>query len=125
MNRKIEGLILEGLGYKEMPEYLTISPEGELVEFGLKLSEKEKKTLTIIDDTWEDFFGVEGSIYMVDEIDGIEEFDSLRAAREYVTETEPAIINYSVFYRAPAGLHLSTEIAAKGQLLAYGYNIMN
>ena len=125
MNRKIEGLILEGLGYKEMPEYLTISPEGELVEFGLKLSEKEKKTLTIIDDTWEDFFGVEGSVYMIDEIDGIEEFDSLRAAREYVTETEQAIINYSVFYIAPAGLYIPTEIAAKGKLLAYGYNIMN
>ena len=95
--RKIEGLILEGLGYKEMPEYLTISPEGELVEFGLKLSKKEKKTLTIIDDSWESFFGIEGSVYMVPEIDGIEEFDSLRVAREYVTETEPAIINYSVF----------------------------
>jgi hypothetical protein len=123
--RKIEGVILESLGYKEMPEYLTVSPEGELVEFGLKLSEKEKKTLTIIDDSWESFFGIEGSVYMVYETDGIEEFDSLRTAREYVTETEPAIINYSVFYRAPAGLYISTEIAAKGQLLAYGYNIMN
>ena len=125
MNRKIEGLILEGLGYKEMPEYLTISPEGELVEFGLKLSEKEKKTLTVIDDSWESFFGIEGNIYMVDETDSIEEFDSLMAAREYVAETEPAIINYSVFYRAPAGLYISTEIAAKGQLLCYGYDIMN
>ena len=45
--RKIEGLVLEGLGYKEMPEYLTITPEGELVEFGLELSEKEKKTLMV------------------------------------------------------------------------------
>lgn len=41
--RKIEGLVLEGLGYKEMPEYLTVSPDGEIIEFGLKLSEKEKK----------------------------------------------------------------------------------
>ena len=44
--RKIEGLILEGIGYKEMPEYVTVSPEGELVEFGLELSEKEIKMLT-------------------------------------------------------------------------------
>ena len=47
--RKIEGLVLEGLGYKEMPEYVTVSPEGELVEFGLKMSEKEIKMLTVID----------------------------------------------------------------------------
>ena len=62
-------------------------------------------------------------IYMIDEVENIQEFDSVEDAREYVTET--AIINHSVFYRAPAGLYLSTEIAAKGQLLAYGYNIMN
>ena len=41
--KKIEGLILETLGYKEMPEYLTVSHDGEIIEFGLKLSEKEKK----------------------------------------------------------------------------------
>jgi hypothetical protein len=71
--RKIEGLILESLGYKEMPEYLTVSPEGELVEFGLRMSEKEKKTLMIIDDSWEDYFGIEGNVYMVSEIDDISE----------------------------------------------------
>ena len=64
-------------------------------------------------------------IYMIDEVENVQEFDSLEDAREYATETEPAIINYSVFYRAPAGLYISTEIAAKGKLLAYGYNIMN
>ena len=123
--RKIEGLILEGLGYKEMPEYLTITPEGELVEFGLKLSEKEIKMLTLIDDSLETFLGIEGSVYMVDEIDNIKEFDSLREAREFVNETDPKIVNYAAFYRAPANLHISTEIATKGQLLAYGYKILN
>ena len=123
--RKIEGLILESLGYKEMPEYLTVSPEGELVEFGLRMSEKEKKTLMIIDDSWEDYFGIEGSVYMVNEIDDIKEFGSLRAAREFVNETDPTIINYAVFYRAPAGLYLSTKIAAEGQLLGYGYRFLN
>ena len=123
--RKIEGLVLEGLGYKEMPEYVTVSPEGELVEFGLELSEKEIKMLTIIDESWESFFGIEGSIYMVNEIDDIKEFDSLRAAREYVNEAEPVIVNYATFYRAPANLHISTEIAAEGQLLGYGYQILD
>ena len=64
-------------------------------------------------------------IYMIDEVENVQEFDSLEDAKEFVRKTEPAIINYSVFYRAPAGLYISTEIAAKGQLLAYGYNIMN
>ena len=123
--RKIEGVFLESLGYKEMPEYLTVSPEGELVEFGLKMSEKEKKTLTIIDDSWESFFGIEGSVYMVSEIDDIKEFGSLRAAREFVNEADPTIINYAAFYRAPAGLYLSTKIAAEGQLLAYGYRFLD
>ena len=63
--------------------------------------------------------------YMIDEVENVQEFDSLEDAKEFVRKTEPAIINYSVFYRAPAGLYISTEIAAKGQLLAYGYNIMN
>ena len=62
---------------------------------------------------------------MVNEIDDIKEFGSLRAAREFVNETDPTIINYAVFYRAPAGLYLSTKIAAEGQLLAYGYQILN
>ena len=63
--------------------------------------------------------------YMIDEVENVQEFDSLEDAKEFVRKTEPTIINYSVFYRAPAGLYISTEIAAKGQLLAYGYNIMN
>ena len=62
---------------------------------------------------------------MIDEMDNVKEFNSLEDAKEFVKAEEPAIINYSVFYRAPAGLYISTEIAAKGQLLAYGYNIMN
>ena len=123
--RKIEGLVLEGLGYKEMPEYVTVSPEGELVEFGLELSEKEIKMLTVIDDSWESFFSIEGSVYMVNEIDDIKEFNSLREAREFVNEERPEIINYAAFYRAPAGLYLPTKIAAEGQLLAYGYQILN
>ena len=108
-----------------MPEYLTITPEGELVEFGLRLSEKEKKALMVIDDSWESFFGIEGNIYMINEIDDIREFDSLREAREFVNEERPEIINYAAFYRAPAGLYLQTKIAAEGQLLAYGYQILN
>ena len=123
--RKIEGLVLEGLGYKEMPEYVTVSPEGELVEFGLELSDKEIKMLTIIDESWESFFGIEGSIYMVNEIDDIREFDSLRAAREYVNEERLEVVNYAAFYRAPAGLFVTTRIADEGQLLAYGYQILN
>ena len=123
--RKIEGLVLEGLGYKEMPEYVTVSPEGELVEFGLELSEKEIKMLTVIDDSWESFFSIEGSVYMVNEIDDIKEFGSLRAAREFVNEERPEIINYATFYRAPANLHISTEIAAEGKLLGYGYQILD
>ena len=123
--RKIEGLILETLGYKEMPEYLTITPEGEIIEFGLKMSEKEKKVLTIIDDSWENFFGIEGSVYMISETDDIKEFGSLRAAREFVNEERPEIINYAAFYRAPAGLYLSTKIAVEGQLLGYGYRFLD
>ena len=123
--RKIEGVILESLGYKEMPECLTVSPDGEIIEFGLKMSEKEKKVLTIIDDSWESFFGIEGSVYMVSEIDDIKEFNSLREAREYVNEADQTIINHAVFYRAPAGLYITTKIATEGQLLAYGYKIMD
>ena len=123
--RKIEGLVLEGLGYKEMPEYVTVSPEGELVEFGLELSEKEIKMLTVIDDSWEDYFGIKGSLYMIDQVENVKEFDSLREAREFVNEADPTIINYATFYRAPANLHISTEIAVEGQLLGYGYQILN
>lgn len=123
--RKIEGLILEGIGYKEMPEYLTVSPDGEIVEFNLKLSEKEKKVLTIIDDSWESFFGIEGSVYMIDQVENVKEFNSLREAREYVNEERPEIVNYAAFYRAPAGLYLSTKIATEGQFLAYGYRILD
>ena len=64
-------------------------------------------------------------IYMIDEVDNITEFDTIEDAREFVKKEDPTIVNYSVFYRAPAGLYISTEIAAKGKLLAYGYNIMN
>ena len=64
-------------------------------------------------------------IYMVYEVENIREFDSLEAAKEFVKTEEPVAVNYATFYRAPAGLYISTEIAAKGQLLAYGYNIMN
>ena len=123
--RKIEGLILETLGYKEMPEYLTITPEGEIIEFGLKMSEKEIKMLTVIDDSWEDYFGIEGSVYMISETDDIKEFNSLREAREFVNEADPTIINYAVFYRAHAGLYLPTKIAAEGQLLGYGYRFLD
>ena len=123
--KRIEGLVLEGLGYKEMPEYLTITPDGEIIEFGLKLSEKDIKALTIIDDSLESFFGIKGSIYMIDEVDGITEFGSLRAAREFVNEERPEVVNYATFYRAPANLHISTEIAAEGQLLGYGYQILD
>ena len=62
---------------------------------------------------------------MIDVIDNIIEFDTLEAAREYVTETEPTIVNYATFYRASANLYVTTRIAAEGQLLGYGYDIMN
>ena len=64
-------------------------------------------------------------IYMVDEMDNVTEFDSLEDAKEFVRKTEPVIVNYATFYRAPADLYVTTKIAAEGQLLAYGYNIMN
>ena len=64
-------------------------------------------------------------IYMVDEAENIREFDTIEAAKEFVKTEEPAIVNYATFYRAPAGLYITTEIAAKGQLLGYGYDIMN
>ena len=68
---------------------------------------------------------IEGSIYMIDEVENVKEFNSLRAAREFVNEADPTIINYAVFYRAPAGLYLSTKIAAEGSLLGYGYQILD
>ena len=64
-------------------------------------------------------------IYMIDEVENVKEFNSLREAREFVNEERPEIINYAAFYRAPAGLYLSTKIATEGQLLAYGYKILN
>ena len=64
-------------------------------------------------------------IYMIDEVDNITEFETIEDAKRFAKTEDPKIANYAAFYRAPAGLYISTEIAAKGQLLAYGYNIMN
>ena len=64
-------------------------------------------------------------IYMIDEVENVQEFDSLEAAKEFVKTEEPRVVNYATFYRAPANLYVTTRIAAEGQLLAYGYNIMN
>lgn len=64
-------------------------------------------------------------IYMIDEAENVQEFDSLEAAKEFVKTEEPRVVNYATFYRAPANLYVTTRIAAEGQLLAYGYNIMN
>ena len=64
-------------------------------------------------------------IYMVDEMDNVKEFNSLEAAKEFVKTEEPVIVNYAVFYRAPAGLYLSTKIATEGSLLGYGYQILD
>ena len=64
-------------------------------------------------------------IYMVDEMDNVKEFDNLEAAKEFVKKEEPVIVNYATFYRAPADLYVTTKIAAEGQLLAYGYQILN
>ena len=40
-----------------------------------------------------------------------------------VRKIEPVIVNYATFYRAPAGLFVTTRIAVEGQLLGYGYDI--
>lgn len=64
-------------------------------------------------------------IYMIDEVENVQEFDSLEDAKEFVRKTEPVIVNYATFYRAPTDLYVTTRIAAEGQLLAYGYDIMN
>lgn len=64
-------------------------------------------------------------IYMIDEMDNVKEFNSLEATKEFVKTEEPVIVNYATFYRAPADLYVTTRIAVEGQLLAYGYNIMN
>ena len=62
---------------------------------------------------------------MIDEVENVKEFDNLEAAREYVKKEEPVIVNYAAFYRAPADMYITTEIAAEGQLLGYGYQILN
>ena len=64
-------------------------------------------------------------IYMIDEVENVQEFDSLEDAKEFVRKTEPAIINYSVFYRAPADLYVTTRIAVEGKLIGYEYQILN
>ena len=64
-------------------------------------------------------------IYMVDEVDNITEFDTIEAAKEFVRTEEPVVVNYATFYRAPTNLYVTTRIAAEGQLLGYGYDIMN
>lgn len=64
-------------------------------------------------------------IYMIDEMDNVTEFDSLEVAREFVNEERPEVVTCAAFYRAPAGLFVTTRIAAEGQLLAYGYQILN
>ena len=64
-------------------------------------------------------------IYMIDEVENVQEFDSLEAAKEFVKTEEPRVVNYATFYRAPANLYVTTRIAAEGQLLAYGYDITN
>ena len=62
---------------------------------------------------------------MIDEVENVQEFDSLEAAKEFVKTEEPRVVNYATFYRAPANLYVTTRIAAEGQLLGYGYDIMN
>ena len=64
-------------------------------------------------------------IYMIDEVENVQEFDSLEDAKEFVRKTEPVIVNYATFYRAPADLYVTTKIAAEGSLLGYGYQILD
>lgn len=64
-------------------------------------------------------------IYMIDEMDNVTEFDSLEATKEFVKTEKPVIVNYATFYRAPAGLFVTTRIAVEGNLLGYGYQILN
>ena len=64
-------------------------------------------------------------IYMIDEVENVQEFDTLEDAKEFAKKEEPTIINYATFYRAPAGLYLSTKIATEGQLLGYGYRFLD
>lgn len=64
-------------------------------------------------------------IYMIDEIDNVKEFNSLETAKEFVKKEEPVVVNYATFYRAPAGLFVTTRIAADGSLLGYGYQILD
>ena len=64
-------------------------------------------------------------IYMIDEVENVKEFDTLEDAKEFVKTEETVIINYSAFYRAPAGLFVATRIAAEGKLLGYGYRILD
>lgn len=62
---------------------------------------------------------------MIDEMDNVKEFNSLEAAKEFVKKEEPVVVNYATFYRAPAGLFVTTRIAVVGSLLGYGYQILN
>lgn len=64
-------------------------------------------------------------IYMIDEMDNVKEFNSLETAKEFVKKEEPVVVNYATFYRAPAGLFVTTRIAAEGSLLGYGYQILD
>ena len=62
---------------------------------------------------------------MIDEMDNVTEFDSLEDTKDFIKKEEPVIISYSAFYRAPAGLFVTTRIAAEGKLLGYGYRILD
>ena len=64
-------------------------------------------------------------IYMIDEVENVQEFDTLEDAKEFVKTEEPVIINYATFYRAPADLFVTTRIAVEGKLLGYGYQILD
>ena len=64
-------------------------------------------------------------VYMVDEMDNVKEFDSLEDAREFVKKEEPVIVNYATFYKGPDDLFVTTKIATEGQLLGYGYQILD
>lgn len=64
-------------------------------------------------------------IYMVDEVDNITEFETIEDAKRFVKTEDQKIVNYATFYRAPAGLFVTTRIAVEGNLLGYGYQALN
>ena len=64
-------------------------------------------------------------VYMIDEMDNVTELDSLEDTKEFIKKEEPVVVNYAAFYRAPADLFVTTKIATEGQLLGYGYQILD